>query len=844
MIEMTQKTKQAEPANAEEAVGNLPSTGHATVSPAHTDEDKHGQVKTSAQKDAPGKVKASIDHHAHVGEDDNIIQNPAIEVSFTGSDPDSKGADPAILPATKTPEERFALLQQKTSDYLTKQEEDLLEKAFKYARTAHKGVKRKNGEPFISHPVEVALILADLRMDVETLCAALLHDTIEDTSVTFEDIEKNFSRPIAELVDGVTKITRISVHSLSDSQAATIRKMFVAMSKDIRVVVIKLADRLHNMRTLAPLPEDRRIFKSRETLEIYAPIAHRLGISSISWELEDLAFFWLEPTKFEQVSKLVDESRPQREAYLKKVIDILSKEMDKAGIKCQIMGRPKHLYSIYRKMTKRGKEFSEIYDLIAARIIVQTVGECYAALGAVHSLWHPIPGRFKDYIAMPKYNMYQSLHTTVIGPAGRPLEVQIRTEEMHRMSEYGIAAHWRYKEGGRSGSKKSDADFDRQLAWLRQMVDWQDETHDSREFLKSLKVDLAPSEVFVFTPKGEVMQLRAGSTPVDFAYAIHTEVGNHCVGAKVNGSIVPLSYHLQMGDRVSILTQKNAEPSRDWLPMVKTPRARSKIKSFFSKQSKRGDIQLGHERLSADMRKHGFGISNTRSVRAMKKVASDLGYKDSDDMLANIGTDRESTQHVTNLLLEELGEKKEEKAPVDEAIKSNTGIKPPMLTSVRQGKKREHSQTGIIVKGMDGMSVRLSKCCNPVPGDEIIGFVTRGRGVSVHRKSCPNAKALMQHPERIIDVAWDNEADVESVYKVEVRVEALDRMSLLRDVVNVLTDEGVNVLSSNSVSHKDNVAELRFLFQAGSVEAIQRVIKELQKVPGVFDAHRMMPGEQ
>lgn len=800
------------PANAEEAVGNQRS--HAASGGLYT-------------------VKNASD-----------VPSSAMEVSFTGTDPAQKGADPAIVPATKTPEERFALLQKKTSDYLSASEEDLLEKAFKFARKAHTGVKRKNGEPYISHPVEVALILADLRMDVETLCAALMHDTIEDTTVTFEDIETNFSKPIAELVDGVTKITRISVHSLSDSQAATIRKMFVAMSKDIRVIVIKLADRLHNMRTLAPLPEDRRIFKSRETLEIYAPIAHRLGISSISWELEDLSFFWLEPTKFEQVSRLVDESRPAREKYLQKVIDILSSEMSKSGIQCQIMGRPKHLYSIYRKMTKRGKEFSEIYDLIAARIIVQTIGECYAALGAVHTLWHPVPGRFKDYIAMPKYNMYQSLHTTVIGPAGRPLEVQIRTEKMHQMSEYGIAAHWRYKEDGNSNQKKSDSDFDRQLAWLRQMVDWQDETHDSREFLKSLKVDLAQSEVFVFTPKGEVLQLRAGSTPVDFAYAIHTEVGNHCVGAKVNGSIVPLSYRLQMGDRVNILTQKNAEPSRDWLPMVKTPRARSKIKSFFSKQSRRGDIQLGHERLAQEMRKHGIGISNTRSVRALKKVASDLGYKDSDDLLANLGTDHESVQHVAHSLLDELGEKSPATEPAAEAIKSNTGIKPPMLTSVRQPKKRERTKAGVVVRGMEGMSVRLSKCCNPVPGDDIVGFVTRGRGVSIHRKNCPNAQALMKHPERIIDVAWDNEADIDSVYKVQVRIEALDRMSLLRDIVNVLTDEGVNVLSSNSVSHKDNVAELRFLFQTGSIESIQRVIKELQKIPGVFDAHRMMPGEQ
>ena len=492
----------------------------------------------------------------------------------------------------KTPEERFSDLEAMAATYLDADDEAILERAFDFANTAHKGVTRKSGEPYILHPIEVAIILADLRMDVDTLCAALLHDTVEDTDVTPEDVEQEFNDQVRQLVEGVTKITRIEVESLSDKQVATIRKMFVAMSKDIRVIVIKLADRLHNMRTLAALREDRRIFKARETLEIYAPIAHRLGINSIKWELEDLSFFYLEPNKYKQVSRMVTESRAEREAYLADVIAIIRDEMGKVGIQAQVMGRPKHLYSIYQKMAKKGKGFSEIYDLIAVRIIVKSVRDCYSALGAVHTLWHPMPGRFKDYIAMPKFNMYQSLHTTVMGPAGRPLEVQIRTEEMHRASEYGVAAHWRYKE---SGGKVSASALDTQLAWLREMVDWQDETEDSREFLKSLKMDLDESEVFVFTPKGEAMSLRAGATPVDFAYAIHTEVGNHCVGAKVNGSIVPLSYQLQVGDRVEILTQKSANPSRDWLTMVKTPSARSKIRSYFSKVSRSDDLQLGRD---------------------------------------------------------------------------------------------------------------------------------------------------------------------------------------------------------------------------------------------------------
>ena len=769
--------------------------------------------------------------HKQTVEDDLLGRPHVAQKAFA-----SEGRADARNPhRTETPEERFAELQRLTSAYLSEPDQALLAKAFQFASEAHEGQCRKSGEPFVAHPVEVAIILADLRMDVETLCAALLHDTVEDTCVTTEQVAVEFNEQVAQLVEGVTKITRIEVESLSDEQAATIRKMFVAMSKDI-----KLADRLHNMRTLGALREDRRIFKARETLEIYAPIAHRLGINNIKWELEDLSFYYLEPNKYKQVSRMVTESRAEREGYLDQIIGILHDEMEKVGITAQIMGRPKHLYSIYQKMTQKGKGFSEIYDLIAVRIIVPSVKDCYSALGAVHTLWHPMPGRFKDYIAMPKYNMYQSLHTTVIGPAGRPLEVQIRTEDMHRQSEYGVAAHWRYKE---KGGKSGDA-IDQQLAWLRQMVDWQDETHDSREFLKDLKVDLAPTEVFVFTPKGEAMSLRAGSTPVDFAYAIHTEVGNHCVGAKVNGAIVPLAYELQLGDRVEILTQKSASPSRDWLNIVKTPSARNKIRAYFSKVTRADDLLSGRDKLAREMRKHGLGISNTRSERALRTVADHMGYKDADDMLVSIGTSKESVQSVANRLLAELGRKGDQQPdPLNLGTAAmTTGKLPPMLTLVNKPKKHEtKSSNGVVVEGVEGALVRLSRCCNPVPGDEIIGFVTRGRGVSVHRRDCPNAKELMAQPERIMKVHWESDLPKNTSFKVEVYIEALDRLQLLSDVVLVLSGMGANVLSSNTVSHRDGMAEMRFLFQVSDITHIDIILSKLKALEGVFDARRMVP---
>jgi GTP pyrophosphokinase len=526
------------------------------------------------------------------------------------------------------------------------------------------------------------------------------------------------------------------------------------------------------------------------------------------------------------------------------VIDILHDEMEKVGIDARIMGRPKHLYSIYQKMSKKSKGFSEIYDLIAVRIIVPTVKDCYSALGAVHTLWHPMPGRFKDYIAMPKYNMYQSLHTTVMGPAGRPLEVQIRTEEMHRASEYGVAAHWRYKEGG---GKVDKSDLDSQLAWLREMIDWQDETEDSREFLKSLKMDLGESEVYVFTPNGDVKTLRAGSTPIDFAYAVHTEVGNHCVGAKVNGAIVPLTYKLNMGDRVEVLTSKNATPSRDWLGIVQTSSARNKIRGYFSKTTRSTDRQVGHDKLMREMRKHGFGLSSARTMRALKTVAEAMGFKDVDDMFVQLARGKDSAQHVANRMLKILvdsANQEEEKPSIGQGLMS-TGVMAPMLTSVKRPKKHEtHASNGIVVKGIDDVLVRISRCCNPVPGDEIIGFVTRGRGVSVHRADCPNADDLRRNPERIIDVEWAKRTSNESTYNVEIFIEAVDRMNLLVDVSKVFADAAANVLSCNTATHKDGLVEMRFLIQVSSLSMIDIAIKELIKLEGVFTARRMLPGDK
>lgn len=701
-----------------------------------------------------------------------------------------------------------------------------VEDAYAFALEHHAGQMRKSGEPFIIHPLEVAMILAGLNLDTATIEAAILHDVVEDSAVSLKEIRELFGDEVAVLVDGVTKLGRIKFSSLAEAQANNLRKMLIAMAKDIRVILIKLADRLHNMRTLAALPEEKQHRKAIETMEIYAPLAHRLGISSIKWELEDLAFYYLEPRKFAQIQKMVAESRTAREAYLHQVIDTLSGELEAVGITSEIAGRPKHLYSIYQKMTHRGKDFSEIYDLIALRVIVDSVKDVYGALGTVHSIWKPVPGRFKDYVAMPKFNMYQSLHTTVIGPAGRPLEIQIRTEEMHRTAEYGIAAHWRYKEGGRA-----DEAFDERLAWLRQMLEWQTELKDPREFMEALKIDLFEDEVFVFTPKGDVVSLRRGSTPIDFAYAIHTEVGHHCVGAKINGSIVTLDYELQMGDRIEILTNKNSWPSRDWLNIVRTSSARSKIRSYFSRASREDDLAKGKEELGRILRKQGMHVSANTVAKALDVIAKDMNLQEGEDLLASIGAGKQSPKAVVTKLIKALA--KDGHAVVPEEPEPEPR---PIMTQ----QPRRRSGTGVRVKGIDGVLIRLAHCCNPVPGDPIVGFVTRGRGVSVHREDCPNACELVSSsPERILEVEWDAEA--KTTYQVEILIEALDRTRLLQDVSIALADAGVNVLSAAISTDRQGVAYLRFLFELGSMDQLQKVLATVRGVDGVFDARRTLP---
>ena len=566
-------------------------------------------------------------------------------------------------------------------------------------------------------------------------------------------------------------------------------------------------------------------------MEIYAPLAHRLGISQVKWELEDLSFKVLEPQKYQQIQRLVADSRNAREAYLKQVIDELSGELAAVGITAEISGRPKHFYSIYQKMSQKGKDFNEIYDLIALRVIVDSVKDCYGALGTVHSIWKPIPGRFKDYVAMPKFNMYQSLHTTVIGPAGRPLEFQIRTEEMHRTAEYGIAAHWRYKDGG-----KGDETFDERLAWLRQMLEWQTELKDPREFMEALKIDLFEDEVFVFTPKGDVVSLRRGSTPLDFAYAIHTEVGHRTVGAKVNGSIVPLAYELQMGDRVDIMTNKSSQPSRDWLNVVHTSSARSKIRSFFSKASRTDDLAHGRDELQRILRKQGLSVGSSAGAKALSHVAKEMNFVESEDLLAHIGAGKVSAKLVVGKVIKQLSASGEVATPE---------VKEPEFTSampmMAPRARRRRSPTGVRVKGIDDLLVRLARCCNPVPGDGIVGFVTRGRGVSVHRTSCPNAKELLSTPERIIEVEWD--VGAATTFQVEIVIEARDRTALLRDVTLALSEAGVNVLAANIATDKQGIATMRFLFELGDMEQLGAVLARVRHLDGVFAAGRMMPAQ-
>ena len=737
--------------------------------------------------------------------------------------------------------------------YLLPEEMAKVESAYEFAARYHANQRRRSGEPYINHPVEVALILADdLQMDEDVICAALLHDTVEDTTATLADLAARYGETVAELVDGVTKLTSIEVDSMDEKQALNLRKMFLAMSKDIRVVIIKLADRL---RTLAALPPDRRAFKARETMDVYAPLADRLGISSVKWELEDLAFFYLEPDEYQRIARMVQDSREQRERNTNETIKTLEDELRRNGLASfQIKGRPKHLWSIYQKMKRKDKEFADIYDLIALRVICDTVGDCYSVLGTVHTLWHPLPGRFKDYIATPKPNGYQSLHTTVVGPDARPIEIQIRTHEMHEQAEYGIAAHWLYKKSGNSKGAMSSEDksIDSQISWIRRSLDWATEGDigDAREYLDNLRIDLFEDEIFVFTPKGEVMSLRSGSTPLDFAYAVHTEVGNHCVGAKVNGSVVPIGSQLEMGDRIEILTNKGSRPSRDWLNLVRTPSARAKIRKYFATMTKSDDAEQGRSDLGRELRKRGYGISTVRAGKAIAKVCEQLDFNGPDDLFAAVGTGKVSLKQVANkveAILEEgsperqaaLARAAEERARREAA----ESARPLALSHSREGKerRRRRNNCGVIAKGDPDLLVHLSHCCNPVAGDDIVGFITRGRGVSVHRANCPNVKSLMEHPERMIEVEWDASGAAE--FQVEIVVEATDRMGLLKDITIALGEGGANILSAATQTSSMGVARLRFMISISDASMLDPLLALLSRIPSVYDARRIMPGE-
>jgi GTP pyrophosphokinase len=695
----------------------------------------------------------------------------------------------------------------------------LIERAFDVARVAHADQLRHSGEPYLAHPLGVAMVIAQLGLDDVTVAAALLHDSVEDTAVTVADIEVTFGAELAAIVDGVTKLDRIQFNSREAQQAATLRKMLVAMASDIRVLLIKLADRLHNMRTISSLPEAKQRRIARETLDIYAPLAHRLGIQELKWELEDLAFAVLHPKRYVEIEQMVASRAPAREQELERVLSELRDRLRDLHIEAQVQGRRKHYWSIYEKMVVKGKEFDDVQDLVGVRVIVESVKDCYGALGSIHALWTPVQGRFKDYIAMPKFNLYQSLHTTVVGPGGRPVEVQIRTKEMHRRAEFGIAAHWGYKE-------RSPAE---DLAWLQRMVDWQQDTDDPTEFMETLKIDLQQDEVFIFTPKGKVVTLPSGSTPVDFAYAIHTEVGHRCIGARLNSRLAPLDSVLSSGDTLEIFTSKvdGAGPSLDWLQFVHTPRATSKIRQWFSRERRVDTIDAGREELAKALRKEGLPVQKLTQSTSLRQVATALHYLDLDTLHAAIGEGHVSARAVAQRVQREL-RGGEEQLPI-------TTTRPPHAPRALRSRT-----VGVHVEGLDDVMVRLSRCCTPVPGDEIMGFITRGRGVSVHRADCANATALSSQTQRVIDVEWDH--DETATFVVSVEVEALDRSRLLRDVAEVLAEHHVNILTSRSQTSSDRVARFRFDFELADPNHLDSILRAIQRVDSVYEAYRLLPG--